>query len=486
MLELGADMKVTSSTQIATIGTYVRSLVAADFDEDSDIDLVVMNRTDGYLYLIEQISNWTFKAPASTGAHTGATGKNPMGFALGDFNEDGHMDIVGGGYQKTIRLFAGNGNGTFDVSVLGTIAAELVSIATGDMDNDGHLDLLVAGYSGNLVSFIGHGNGTFDIKNMPSMTGTVSTLKSVNMVDLNGDGNLDILINPGDLYIHLGHGDGENFTYGGIIYDTLATGEMEILDLDNDGDLDMIMTRYNNYKLRTYENQGMWRGVPIFVLKEDYTVSTTYMFGLTRSQMTRRSSGSVTSPVHDMGVSVAWKYVQLEHDSLGGQILDLEVRTSTDNSTWTAWAQVFPGGSPGEWPLATATFPGGPTARYVQWRLTFEDEGSMATPWLRSVNLLGVATDPSVEIQWKAADGPYISPWSTATMSKVSAGRYTGSVPAVPLGPSGHIMLVVNTETGYQITVKDHGGRLYIVPYGAINYISVSEDDFKNSVKEQE
>ena len=49
---------------------------------------------------------------------------------------------------------------------------------------------------------------------------------------------------------------------------------------------------------------------------------------------------------------------------------------------------------------------------------------------------------------------------------------------------TGRILLVVKTETGYQITVKDQGGRLYIVPYGAINYISVSEDDFKNSVKE--
>ncbi len=49
---------------------------------------------------------------------------------------------------------------------------------------------------------------------------------------------------------------------------------------------------------------------------------------------------------------------------------------------------------------------------------------------------------------------------------------------------SGHILLVVNTKLGYQITLKDSLGRLYVIPYGAINYIAVMEDDFTNTLQE--
>ncbi len=49
---------------------------------------------------------------------------------------------------------------------------------------------------------------------------------------------------------------------------------------------------------------------------------------------------------------------------------------------------------------------------------------------------------------------------------------------------TGTILLVVNTDLGYQVTVKDQLGRLYIVPYGSINYLSVREEDFQTSVQE--
>ena len=49
---------------------------------------------------------------------------------------------------------------------------------------------------------------------------------------------------------------------------------------------------------------------------------------------------------------------------------------------------------------------------------------------------------------------------------------------------TGHILLVVNTDLGYQVTLKDQLGRLYIIPYGSINYIAVREDEFQSSVQD--
>ncbi|NIP33625.1 MAG: hypothetical protein GWN39_01660, partial [Thermoplasmata archaeon] len=60
-----------------------------------------------------------------------------------------------------------------------------------------------------------------------------------------------------------------------------------------------------------------------------------------------------------------------------------------------------------------------------------------------SVVLLGTSSDPTVELRWRPSDSPEMYPWSTATMSKVSPGRFNGTVPAEPVGPVGYFDLVV-------------------------------------------
>ncbi len=49
---------------------------------------------------------------------------------------------------------------------------------------------------------------------------------------------------------------------------------------------------------------------------------------------------------------------------------------------------------------------------------------------------------------------------------------------------TGHILLVVSTDLGYQVTIKDQSGRLYVIPYSAINYIAVQEETFQKTIQE--
>ena len=104
---------------------------------------------------------------------------------VGDFNEDGSVDVA---------LTEGS-------VFLGTPAGVLVPgprlpvggspLESGDFDGDGHLDLLAANGSGVLAMLLGHGNGTFG--NPPKSYPTGRGPRVLLAHDLNGDGRDDLI-----------------------------------------------------------------------------------------------------------------------------------------------------------------------------------------------------------------------------------------------------------------------------------------------------
>jgi hypothetical protein len=86
------------------------------------------------------------------------------GSAWGDYDKDGDLDLVAGGYDGYNRLFQNNGNGTF-VKVLGNALVNdgsyVEGLAWADIDNDGDLDIFTARnnyFSGNNALYINNGN----------------------------------------------------------------------------------------------------------------------------------------------------------------------------------------------------------------------------------------------------------------------------------------------------------------------------------------
>jgi hypothetical protein len=61
-----------------------------------------------------------------------------------------------------VGILLGNGNGSFQAAVNYSAGSLPYGLAIGDFDNDGKLDLAVSNQSGNNVSaLLGNGNGTF-------------------------------------------------------------------------------------------------------------------------------------------------------------------------------------------------------------------------------------------------------------------------------------------------------------------------------------
>src|SRR5215469_7574709 len=75
-----------------------------------------------------------------------------------------------------------------------SLGHEALAIAVGDVNNDGKLDLVVPKYaSESLVVFLGNGDGTFQPA-VPYNTGSGYLPYSSVLADLDGNGNLDLLV----------------------------------------------------------------------------------------------------------------------------------------------------------------------------------------------------------------------------------------------------------------------------------------------------
>jgi hypothetical protein len=233
-------------------GPNPRMVALADVNGDGKLDAVVPNTTNpGTDSVLLGNGNGTFGART-----TYAGGDGPVFIALPDLNGDGKPDMVVahngnsvGTPQGWVDVWLNNGNGTFTAQ--GSVAAHTtaVSITPADVNGDGKVDLLVVNYLSNDVSvLLGNGDGTL----APEYTVAVGTSPlAVTFTDANHDGRPDLVVlDGGGSFIGesvvLGNGNG---TFGVRLTSSAGnsvTGSMDVVDMNGDGNLDVV----------TSQNQG--------------------------------------------------------------------------------------------------------------------------------------------------------------------------------------------------------------------------------------
>jgi len=178
--------------------------------------------------------------------------------AIGDFDEDGFSDVLvttQRGGEGSFRLFLSCGGRTFeeDPDLLVDLPGDVSEMAVGDLNEDGHLDLVVSCGTDKAFLLLGTGSsGIFVPGDSAEFSGDDKETFWVDLTlaDFNEDGHLDLFATnlrdiAGKAVLWLGDGKG---SLAAVQEYPLADIVKRPVDLNEDGYLDLVVTE--DYRMR--------------------------------------------------------------------------------------------------------------------------------------------------------------------------------------------------------------------------------------------
>ena len=224
------------------LGGYSMDAMAADVDADGDPDIVIAHEYEPSILLLNA-GDGTFSDASD---RLPAADRDSEDVGIADFDGDGDLDIVVVSEDDVVNEFYLNdGRGTFtDAGDRWPVTGTSNAVVVADLTGDGAPDLLV-GNNGQDAFLVNDGAGQFTDETADRLPPSDDVTQDLELGDVDGDGDLDLLVaNEGDnkLYINDGSGRFADESADRVpLRDTPEeTREGDFGDVDGDGDLDIL------------------------------------------------------------------------------------------------------------------------------------------------------------------------------------------------------------------------------------------------------
>jgi hypothetical protein len=253
----GSAWQVRSRRLLPVLDIGSESIPAiADLDGDGDLDLVLSNKLDpsdpqtSFVYRLENVGtprrpSFRVRLPLGLGRRFHAAP------AFADLDGDGRLDALLGQWGARLAWYRGTTAGfePADTAIVTITRGSNTVPALGDLDGDGDQDLLVGESSGWLNYYRNAGDAgapRFELVSDEFERIRIGRRSAPTLADLDGDGDLDLLVGSESDGLALFRNEGSPFA-ARLVRDSTFRVEAPLLaapaagDLDGDGDVDLVL-----------------------------------------------------------------------------------------------------------------------------------------------------------------------------------------------------------------------------------------------------
>ena len=251
-----------------------------DVDNDQDTDLFVFDDNEGFAYMYVNDGGGNFlrrDLGRFRESDCNCCSRCRINVAAsGDIDNDGDLDILVGMEDRQMGLYLNQGDGTFERHYIcpnnncgDRRWSNLGGIALVDLDNDGDLDIVVADNDGPNSIALSQGPEVFEANRGPwvfsdgALPETNEKSSALSIGDVDRDGDIDLLIGNRDeeqnrLYLNQGDATFTDATGTHFVVSGGNTQDVKLLDTDGDLDLDALIFNHGQQD-RVIINDGEGR-----------------------------------------------------------------------------------------------------------------------------------------------------------------------------------------------------------------------------------